>query len=433
MLFQLILVASFLASTLAVPTPHDSYDDHSHNVRKALPDTWYQPRDHPVHTLFKRAPGDGTNYPAVGSPEWSAGYPTNAPDPNTLPAAWVVALNAAVAAGKIPNVPQSSNVPNENPVYPNGLNPNGPTVCSATYKCRIPGDIWDSPDGIFASSFDDGPSPLTPQLVDFLGGQNDTTTHFMIGTNILYYPTQFLSAFNAGHDIAVHTWTHPYMTTLSSLQIVGELGYTMKLIHDSTGGRVPRYWRPPYGDSDMRVRSIALEVFGLQTVVWNQDSEDWAGTPASIESALTKFLALPKTPGLIILEHEIASVTVNAFITAYPQIQAAGWKFMSLAKAVNNGATYQNAQSSTSDDVVKADIILGLSSTSSMSTSSTLTPTSSSTTSSSATTGTSSPTSTTTNQNLAPTTTPTSSGAALRATRILTLCGILSTAIFLFS
>lgn len=45
----------------------------------------------------------------------------------------------------------------------------------------------------------------------------------------------------------------------------------MKLIHDSTGGRVPRYWRPPYGDADMRVRAIASEVFGLQTVVWNNE------------------------------------------------------------------------------------------------------------------------------------------------------------------
>jgi chitin deacetylase len=45
----------------------------------------------------------------------------------------------------------------------------------------------------------------------------------------------------------------------------------MQLIHNSTGGRVPRYWRPPYGDSDMRTRSIAKEVFGLETVIWNSE------------------------------------------------------------------------------------------------------------------------------------------------------------------
>ena len=45
----------------------------------------------------------------------------------------------------------------------------------------------------------------------------------------------------------------------------------MELIHSSTGGRVPRYWRPPYGDTDLRVSAIAKEVFGLETVIWNYE------------------------------------------------------------------------------------------------------------------------------------------------------------------
>lgn len=34
----------------------------------------------------------------------------------------------------------------------------------------------------------------------------------------------------------------------------------MEIIRRSTGGRIPRFWRPPYGDSDNRVRAIAQEV-----------------------------------------------------------------------------------------------------------------------------------------------------------------------------
>ena len=45
----------------------------------------------------------------------------------------------------------------------------------------------------------------------------------------------------------------------------------MQIIHDSTGGRVPRYWRPPYGDSDNRIRAIAKSVFGLTQIDWNQE------------------------------------------------------------------------------------------------------------------------------------------------------------------
>lgn len=61
------------------------------------------------------------------------------------------------------------------------------------------------------------------------------------------------------------------MTTKSNLEVLAELGWTMLLIHNSTGGRLPRFWRPPYGDSDTRVHAIAKEVFGLTTVVWNQE------------------------------------------------------------------------------------------------------------------------------------------------------------------
>lgn len=45
----------------------------------------------------------------------------------------------------------------------------------------------------------------------------------------------------------------------------------MEIIHNSTGGRVPKFWRPPFGDSDNRVRAIASEVFGLTTLMWNQE------------------------------------------------------------------------------------------------------------------------------------------------------------------
>lgn len=34
----------------------------------------------------------------------------------------------------------------------------------------------------------------------------------------------------------------------------------MLLIANSTGGRLPKFWRPPYGDTDVRVSAIAREV-----------------------------------------------------------------------------------------------------------------------------------------------------------------------------
>lgn len=60
--------------------------------------------------------------------------------------------------------------------------------------------------------------------MEFLQQQSVITTHFMIGINIVQNPAAFQAAFNAGHHIAVHTWTHPYMTTLSNVDVLGQVG-----------------------------------------------------------------------------------------------------------------------------------------------------------------------------------------------------------------
>ncbi|KAG8893220.1 hypothetical protein FRB99_002134 [Tulasnella sp. 403] len=184
----------------------------------------------------------------------------------------------------------------------------------------------------------------------------------MIGVNIRDNKDIFMQTFNDGNDIAVHTWTHRYMTSLSDEEIVAEFGYTMQIISDFTGGRVARYWRPPYGDSDNRVRAIAKHIFNLIQVDWNHDTDDWELgtkqiTPEKIASELKSFIALPKSPGLIILEHELYPGTVQAFIDAYPLMKSAGWDTRSIPQLYNTGF-YQNAQDNTSP-VTPQDIISG--------------------------------------------------------------------------
>ncbi|KAK0190940.1 carbohydrate esterase family 4 protein [Armillaria mellea] len=367
MLISFFLLAVDVAFAASLPRS----ENHDHVERKLLPSNWYQKRDHPVHSLFKRGPqDDGIQYAEVGSPTWASPFPKTTPDTNQLPQAWVDALQEAVSSGKIPNIPQSTNTPNTNPVYPNGMNPGGPEICSSTYQCRIPGDIWDAPPGTLGVGFDDGPQPATTGLVTFLQSQNQSATHFMIGVNILNNANQFTAAYNIGGDIAVHTYTHPYMTTLSNIQIVAELGWTMEIIHNSTGGRVPRFWRPPYGDSDNRVRAIASEVFGLECIIWNHDTDDWslsAGTVTQqqISTNMNTWLIGPKTPGLIILEHELTTDTVQAFINAYPSMKANGWNTTSVTRLVDDDGVYQNSEDD--DSPVSIDGILVVSTTSSSS------------------------------------------------------------------
>lgn len=235
-----------------------------------------------------------------------------------------------------------------------------------------------------------GPTQYSPTLYNFLKSQNQQATHFFIGINIKTNPTVYQQAYNNGDEIACHTWSHPWMSSLTNAQIVSELGWTLQLISDLSGGRIARYWRPPMGDSyvlshpfrtvreaqtcdlhsDNRVRAIAQHVFGLQQVDWNQDTADWTIgenkiTVAGIEAALTKFINLPKSPGLstchisfppflphfnslylcvspVILEHELYAGTVQAFIDMYPQMLAKGWVTKSIGQLFDE-PYYQNA------------------------------------------------------------------------------------------
>lgn len=193
----------------------------------------------------------------------------------------------------------------------------------------------------------------------------------MIGMNILAAPTEFMTAFSTlngpwnthSHfpapvliihsidDIAVHTWTHRHMSTLTNEQLIADLGWCMQIIHDSTGGRVPALWRPPYGDADNRVRAIAKEIFGLTTVIWNQDSQDWnigaAGiTLQSVEASMVTWLAGPKTPGLMILEHEITANDVTNFMTSYPLMKSNNWTIHSIPE-LTGSVWYKNSQDDT--------------------------------------------------------------------------------------
>lgn len=336
----MFVFAAFCAVLAALPSPA---------AGRALPDTWFRPRDeHPVHRLFSRQ----TTTPEVGSPEWTAKYPAGKLKVEDIPQAWMDALNAAQSAGRIPDIPISSTSGSYVDANGTTLSPGREPVCSSAAQCKGDDQIYDVPDGTVALSFDDGPLPASRELYKFLREHNQKVTHFFIGSYILGSPDIFLEAFNTnGDDIAVHTWSHPHMTQLSNELVLAELGWTMQIIHDSTGGRLPRYWRPSYGDSDNRVRAIAREIFGLQTVIWNNDTNDWnigkGQTIAKATAVLTKAYKGPKSPGLNILEHELTKDSVKVFTDTYPLIAQNGWTAKSIPDAM--GATwYLNAADNTS-------------------------------------------------------------------------------------
>ncbi|KAJ3132941.1 chitin deacetylase [Irineochytrium annulatum] len=128
--------------------------------------------------------------------------------------------------------------------------------------------------GKWAVTYDDGPLDVTPKFLTTLASVGVKATFFVIGSNVPRYADNLKAAYQEGHQIGIHTWTHPYSTTKSTDSIVSEAVYTAMAIY-SVLGVVPRYWRPPHGDIDNRVRAI-MGALGLRVAMWNVDALDWS-------------------------------------------------------------------------------------------------------------------------------------------------------------
>ncbi|ORZ27026.1 hypothetical protein BCR41DRAFT_287182, partial [Lobosporangium transversale] len=179
--------------------------------------------------------------------------------------------------------------------------------------CFAHDDVMDCPaKDAWGLTFDDGPQPgTTEDLLELLKHKNVTATFFVTGMKSSRAPWLLQETIDQGHHLASHTWSHSGMTTLTNEQVVAELKWTEKYIYDHTGYKI-KYFRPPYGDVDNRVRAIARQL-GFKTVIWSHewDTQDWqleenTITPTQIESIFKnglKSLSKRET-GPISLEHD---------------------------------------------------------------------------------------------------------------------------------
>ncbi|KAG8720528.1 chitin deacetylase [Ceratobasidium sp. 395] len=261
---------------------------------------------------------DMSGYPVV---PWGQRIPTDSPEVKQ----WLAEV--AASGVQVPGLTPNKILPDDAPPGTTlcSLNPDASGLAGADKNCwwscglcTRETDVVTCPDKLaWGLTFDDGPSPYTPKVLNYLAEKNLKASFYVIGANIVNHPEILQATYLAGHEIAIHTWTHPQMTTLTNEQIVAELGWTRKAIQ-AVLGVTPRYFRPPYGDCDDRVRAIAKGM-GLTPVIWTDgfDTDDWSVNSGGISTDLfngyTKMLdALPNQPaGVISLQHDWYQGTVD--------------------------------------------------------------------------------------------------------------------------
>ncbi|KAF9449351.1 carbohydrate esterase family 4 protein [Macrolepiota fuliginosa MF-IS2] len=226
------------------------------------------------------------------------------------------------------------------------------TQCVTPKLPGLPPDVADVPEpSTLGYGFDDGPNCSHNAFYDYLASQNQKATMFFIGSNILDWPLETQRALTDGHEICVHTWSHSPMTSLASPDAFAELYYShprMQIIK-LVAGVTPTCWRPPYGDTDDRIRAIA-NAMGLRTIIWKYDSNDWefgtggttkakidANYQAFIDKALNGSFA---SNGAIILTHELDNFTMQEAIDFHDRLKSAFKYIVPVAVALNKTQPY---------------------------------------------------------------------------------------------
>lgn len=158
-----------------------------------------------------------------------------------------------------------------------------------------------------ALTFDDGPHPITNQVLDLLDKYEFKATFFCIGKQIEMYPDIFKRIHESGHTIGNHTYSHTSkMGFLSKKKIIQEITICNRMIVDRIGKK-PKLYRPPFGVTNPDI-ALALNELKMDVIGWNVRSLD---TILTNEHAILNRVLPRINPGSIVLFHDNSERTVH--------------------------------------------------------------------------------------------------------------------------
>lgn len=181
-------------------------------------------------------------------------------------------------------------------------------------------------DKLIALTFDDGPGKDTKRLLDGLRKLGAHCTFFVVGQYANIYPSTIKQCYEDGHQIASHSYTHPFLTSLSDSEIRSEMQKTNDAVNKAVGCKLTLMVRPPYGDYNTRV----LDVLGVPAFYWSDDSGDWwsGATANSVYNNTMKTAG----DGDILLLHDSHSWSVDAALRIVESLQAQGYEFVTVSE-----------------------------------------------------------------------------------------------------
>lgn len=188
----------------------------------------------------------------------------------------------------------------------------------------------DTPEPKVAISFDaTWGNQYTRQLLDILDKYNVKTTFFLVNIWLDKYPEDAKEILRRGHELGLHSTTHPDFKTLSEAQMEKELKDNYDKIVELTGFK-PILFRPPFGSYNNAVITVANRL-GFHVIQWDVDSLDWKDIPA--EKIYERVTSKVKK-GSIVLFHNNATHTPQALGPIIENLQSRGFQIVPISELI---------------------------------------------------------------------------------------------------
>jgi len=196
-------------------------------------------------------------------------------------------------------------------------------VSTAPSNVKIPAKVPTAPlyfactrPNSFAFAIDDGVPDLAQEVMKIVKEEGIKVTFFTVGAPLLDPATNlsnvYKEMYSQGHQIALHSFTHPKMESLSITDLDWEFTQDISAVKAALN-LTSKYFRPPFGNEGAHVRErLAKQIPGAKVVEWSVDVEDWLwATSATPEKQLEAFKRDVGKGGNLVVMHYLYPSTVG--------------------------------------------------------------------------------------------------------------------------
>lgn len=186
-------------------------------------------------------------------------------------------------------------------------------------------------------TFDDGPSDLTPSILDTLKRHDAKATFFVVGTQIGDHRVDILQRIiDEGHAVGIHTYSHDYNKIYSSVEeYLKDFYKAYNLVKLQTGHRATIFRFP--GGSINAYNSVIYDQIiaemtrrGFVYFDWDVSSGD-AGYSPTVTSVKNNILnAMKKKTNGIVLMHDTKQATASALDEVLKNLKKMKFSFKAL-------------------------------------------------------------------------------------------------------